>query len=192
MSELDDWFLDGKKLRPVETIRSAKVDSVVGDMYPEAPKELAKYLAAADKHDRENVTPDNWLPKHGKKYDYRAKVNPNYDYGDGLKVSETGGQKAEKPSKIGYLDPTALMLLGEVAGMSGPGKKYPMHNFLKGFDWSLSFNALQRHALQFWAGEDLDPESGLPHMAHVAWHALALVAFLDRGIGKDDRPKKET
>lgn len=44
------------------------------------------------------------------------------------------------------------------------------------------------HAWAFWAGENNDPESGLPHMAHAAWNALALVEYLLRTIGKDDRP----
>ena len=49
-------------------------------------------------------------------------------------------------------------------------------------------NALMRHALAFWSGEDRDPESGHLHVAHVAWHALALVSFHLRGLGEDTRP----
>jgi hypothetical protein len=113
-----------------------------------------------------------------------------YDYGSGLKTSETGGQKAEKPSKLGYIDPNSLFSLGEVAGHGA--LKYEKFNYLKGYDWSLSFNAMMRHLLQFWAGEDLDAESGLPHTSHAAFHALALTAFIQRGIGKDDRPKGNT
>lgn len=67
----------------------------------------------------------------------------------------------------------------------------PEVTYLKGFDWSLSYNAMQRHANQFWSGEDLDEESGLPHMAHAAWHCLVLLAFMQREIGTDNRPTKE-
>jgi hypothetical protein len=102
-------------------------------------------------------------------------------------TSATGGQKGKKDEELGAVDPTALRILARVAAFGG--KKYERSNYLKGYDWSLSFDALQRHALAFWEGEDLDPESGLPHTAHISWHALALTSFLTRGIGTDDRFK---
>lgn len=98
----------------------------------------------------------------------------------------TGGMKGKKLTQVGALDPVALIQLARVAGMGAD--KYAAFNYLKGYDWSLSFNAMMRHALLFWAGEDRDPESGLPHMAHAAWMALSLVSFLERGAGHDDRP----
>lgn len=97
----------------------------------------------------------------------------------------TGGQKGKKITQLGAIDPAALIELGRVAGMGAD--KYEAFNYLKGYDWSLSFNALMRHALLFWSGEDRDPESGYSHMAHAAWMALALVSFSERGLGNDDR-----
>jgi len=97
----------------------------------------------------------------------------------------TGGQKASKPSQLGFIDPLALMELGNVAGMGA--EKYEKYNYLRGYDWSLSMNAMQRHVLQFWAGEDRDEESGCLHTAHAAWHGLALVSFSLRNLGTDDR-----
>jgi hypothetical protein len=67
-------------------------------------------------------------------------------------------------------------------------EKYDRYNYLKGYDWHLSYDAAQRHAQAFWSGEDLDEESGLPHTAHAAWHFNALTSFLVRGRGTDDRP----
>lgn len=99
---------------------------------------------------------------------------------------ETGGQKGSKLAQLGALDPASLLVLGEVAGMGTV--KYERYNFLRGYAWSLSFDAMMRHALAFWSGEDVDPESGMPHMAHVAWHGLTMVAFLLHGLGTDDRP----
>lgn len=101
-------------------------------------------------------------------------------------TSETGGQKDKKRAQLGALDPKALLTLAEVAGFGA--EKYDRYNMLKGYDWSLCFDAMQRHLLAFWAGEDVDPESGLPHVAHAAWHALTLLAFQQRGVGTDDRP----
>lgn len=100
---------------------------------------------------------------------------------------KTGGAKGSKPEMVGALDALSLLTVGRVAGMGAT--KYARFNFLKGYNWSLSFDAMMRHALAFWNGEDLDQESKLPHMAHCAWHGLTLVSFLLRGLGTDDRFK---
>lgn len=98
---------------------------------------------------------------------------------------DTGGQKGSKPCQMGAIDPVALQALGDVAGMGAD--KYDRFNYLRGYRWSLSFDAMMRHALAFWSGEDYDRESKLPHMAHAAWHCLALVSFMTRSLGTDDR-----
>lgn len=97
----------------------------------------------------------------------------------------TGGQKGKKQCQLGAIDPLALKMLGLVAGMGA--EKYGRNNYTLGYRWSLSFDAMLRHVLAFWAGEEKDPESGLPHMAHAAFHCLALITFAERGLGTDDR-----
>ena len=98
----------------------------------------------------------------------------------------SGGQKGSKLTQVGALDPVAVMAVARVAGFGA--NKYAAFNYLKGYDWSLSYNAMQRHANLFWAGEEYDEESGLPHTAMAAWHAMALTSFMLRGLGNDDRP----
>ena len=67
--------------------------------------------------------------------------------------------------------------------------KYADRNWEKGMSWSRCFGSLLRHAFAYWAGEDNDQETELPHMAHVAWNALALCAYSMRGMEDfDDRP----
>ena len=100
----------------------------------------------------------------------------------------TGGQKGAKLCQIGALDPIVQIELGRVAGMGA--NKYARFNYLRGFDWSLAYDAMQRHANLFWAGEDRDPESGLPHIAHANWMSGALLSFYLRGLGTDDRPPR--
>jgi hypothetical protein len=100
-------------------------------------------------------------------------------------TSDTGGEKGQKQARIGSLDPASLLDVAKVAGFGE--RKYSRLNYLNGYAWSLSFDAMQRHALAFWSGEDNDPESGLPHMAHAAWHCLAMLAFMRHGLGDDDR-----
>lgn len=105
-------------------------------------------------------------------------------------VSKTGGEKEVKLAKLGAIDPQSLMVLAEVAGFGA--EKYSRYNMLRGYDWSLSYDALQRHLHAFWAGEENDPESGLPHLAHAAWHCMTLTSFLQRGLGTDDRYKQDS
>src|SRR3990167_2636340 len=109
-----------------------------------------------------------------------------YDSGEIRIVDpETGGAKGSKLCQMGAVDPGSLAEVGKVAGYGGG--KDERYNFAKGYKWSLSYDALQRHLMAFWGGEDKDPESGLWHLAHAAWHCLALMTFARRGLGTDDR-----
>jgi hypothetical protein len=107
---------------------------------------------------------------------------------DEIRVTDpvTGGQKGQKNCQMGGLPPDALQEVGRVSGFGAT--KYARYNYLKGYNWSLSYDALQRHLHAFWQGEDFDEESALLHLAHAAWHCLALIAFTLHGLGKDDRP----
>ena len=100
----------------------------------------------------------------------------------------TGGQKGQKAAQLGALDPQSLLAVARVAGFGA--EKYDRFNFARGYDWSLSFDAMQRHLLLWADGQDLDDESGEPHLAHAAWHCLALLTFSQRGRGTDDRIDK--
>jgi hypothetical protein len=88
----------------------------------------------------------------------------------------------------------AMSLLGArglewVASVYGWGAaKYSDRNWERGYPWSWSYAAAQRHAAAARRGEWLDPESGLPHWAHFIWHCLALRTWIDTHPEKDDRP----
>lgn len=101
---------------------------------------------------------------------------------------KTGGAKGTKPEQFHTIPIQALLELARVYGMGA--EKYSPYNFHLGYEWSLSFNALMRHALAFWDGETNDPESGANHMAHVAWHALNLAFYsMNEAYAElDDRP----
>ena len=141
-------------------------------------KRNSKFLEAAMKEmaGEEPVRQDS-------SYVYGRRVK---DAEDEIRVTDpkTGGQKGKKLAQLGAIDPAALLELAKVAGYGQ--HKYARYNYLLGFDWSLLVDALYRHLLAFQMGEVLDSESGLPHAAHVAWHALALVSFSQRGLGTDD------
>ncbi len=97
----------------------------------------------------------------------------------------TGGEKGQKPARMSYLPTGPLLTVAEHYAKGA--EKYDDHNWRKGYDWSLSYDALQRHAMAFWAGEDIDEETGSPHMAAVVFHALALLEFAETHPELDNR-----
>lgn len=101
-------------------------------------------------------------------------------------ASASGGEKGVKKQRYELIPPLPLM---EVARLYGRGaRKYAAHNFRRGYEWSKSFGALQRHVNLFWSGEDIDQEMGLHHLTAVAWHAIALTEFQAVHTLYDDRP----
>lgn len=98
---------------------------------------------------------------------------------------KTGGAKGSKDERFDLIPYEAVAEIARVYGMGA--KKYDPHNWRKGYDWGLSYAALMRHVTAFWNGEDLDPESGLPHMAHAGWHCLTLLTFMKDHEALDDR-----
>ena len=65
--------------------------------------------------------------------------------------------------------------------------KYDDNNWRRGLQWGRVFGALMRHMWAFWRGEDVDEESGLPHLAHAAWGCLTLLDYMETHRELDDR-----
>ena len=87
----------------------------------------------------------------------------------------TGGKKGSKAERFDLLP---WDFISEMARLYGKGaEKYDERNWEKGYDVSLSFAALQRHLTLWWAGENLDSETGMSHLASVAFHAAAMYRF---------------
>jgi len=87
--------------------------------------------------------------------------------------------------RLSLVPPSLHRYVGAV--MTYGALKYADHNWRKGFPWSSLIDSLERHILSFKSGEDLDSESGLPHIAHIACNAAFLVEHYDQKLGKDDR-----
>lgn len=66
-------------------------------------------------------------------------------------------------------------------------QKYDAHNWKKGFTYTDLMNSLLRHINAFLAGEDLDPESGLPHIGHIQCNAMFLGYMMQFRPDLDDR-----
>jgi hypothetical protein len=83
------------------------------------------------------------------------------------------------------LPPDALR---EVAAVLTFGaNKYGDRNWEKGMDWGRLIGAAYRHLAAFQEGENLDDETQLSHMAHLACCSMFLLSYQLRNIGKDDR-----
>lgn len=105
-------------------------------------------------------------------------------------TSATGGEKGTKDERFSLLPTGALASVARHYGIGA--RKYAEHNWARGYEWSKSYDAMQRHANAFWGGEDIDAETGSPHMAAVAFHALTLLTFMDEHPDFDDRYKAAT
>lgn len=70
-------------------------------------------------------------------------------------------------------------------------KKYAAWNWAKGMDWSVPLACALRHLSSWQRGEDIDPESGQNHLAHVMANVRMLMLYTKTYPEGDDRPPKE-
>ena len=70
-------------------------------------------------------------------------------------------------------------------------QKYDADNWRKGMAWRRLVGAAFRHLAAFADGEDVDPETGLSHLAHLRCCAGFLIEYQTFGLGVDDRHKRE-
>ncbi len=100
----------------------------------------------------------------------------------------TEGIKGSKLARFSLIPVDFLWALAEHYGRGA--QKYDDRNWEKGYKWSLSVDALNRHLTQWICGEDTDPETGSSHLVAVAWHAIALWWWHKRGLGTNDVREK--
>ena len=68
--------------------------------------------------------------------------------------------------------------------------KYAAWNWAKGMQWSVPLACLLRHLAAWQRGEELDAESGLPHLAHAMCNLRMLTLYSHTYPEGDDRPKE--
>jgi len=91
--------------------------------------------------------------------------------------------------RMDLLPPKALEGIAKVFTFGA--KKYHDFNYKtgKGLDWNRPQAALERHMTAWNDGEDIDPESGMPHLYHVGCCIMMLIDLVDSNIGTDTRFK---
>ena len=93
---------------------------------------------------------------------------------------------SEGKSGVDQIPAEVLLEWGDV--FTHGEKKYARDNWLQGNDWHEFYGSAMRHMLKFWKGEDIDHDSGLPHLVMAIWNLGALRFFQLHGLGEDDRP----
>jgi hypothetical protein len=103
---------------------------------------------------------------------------------------KTGGEKGAKREAMSLI-PLDVLKRDVSPHYRAGADKYAPDNWRKGYDWSLSADALLRHFAAFWSErEELDEETGTHHLAAVVFHALALLHFVREHPDLDDRPQR--
>jgi hypothetical protein len=102
-------------------------------------------------------------------------------------MDETFVKHDQGKPRYDLIDPWALDMLARVYTYGA--NKYAARNMEKGCDWSRYFAAAMRHMWAWWRGENLDAESGLPHLIHAAWSLFTLFRYTMDFPNLDDRPK---
>lgn len=100
--------------------------------------------------------------------------------GTGLKYD------GDKP-RVDLLDPLALEGIARVMGFGA--KKYAAHNWRGGIAFSRLIGAVLRHTLAILRGEDIDSESGFPHVDHLGCCWMFLSNMMKTRPDMDDRWK---
>lgn len=89
--------------------------------------------------------------------------------------------------RMGLIPPMALLEVAKVCTMGA--EKYTEWNWANGFKWTHLADSMMRHYQAWITGQDHDEESGLLHLAHMAWNIMAMIdnAYLYPEL--DNRPK---
>ena len=81
------------------------------------------------------------------------------------------------------------VLVEAALGMAEGALKYGRHNYRAiGVRTSVYYDATMRHLTAYWEGEDIDPESGLSHLAKAISSLMVLRDAQLHGKCTDDRP----
>lgn len=105
---------------------------------------------------------------------------------DQIEVS-TGVKHDSGKVRMELLSPVALEEMARV--MTLGAKKYGDNNWRNGLKWTRIIGAILRHLYAFARREDVDPETGLSHLAHAGCGIMFLLEYRLTHNELDDRYK---
>lgn len=95
-------------------------------------------------------------------------------------------QYGEQKPKVSSTPTLAIREMGKVFELGA--KKYGRYNWrLHTVSATVYYDAAQRHLMAWFEGEDIDPESGVNHLAHVMACMAILLDAEERGKLNDNR-----
>jgi hypothetical protein len=94
----------------------------------------------------------------------------------------------DKP-RMDLLDPTFTEGVARV--LTFGAKKYAADNWRGGIKYSRTIAAIHRHLAAIQRGEDVDPESGEPHIYHIGCNVQFLGWMMQNKPDMDDRWKPD-
>lgn len=107
----------------------------------------------------------------------------------GKKTKPTNPKQALGIKKVPtHVIPSGVLLEMGLAMMEG-GRKYGSHNYRAlGARHSTYNDAIERHRIAWWEGEDTDKDSGLHHLVKIIGCCLVMRDSILMGNDVDDRP----
>lgn len=100
-------------------------------------------------------------------------------------VARSGRKDDDGKPRLDLLPGDAMLVVGRVLTLGAA--IYGARNWELGMSWGRLSGAALRHIFAWMRGEDADPTSGEPHLAHAAASILMLLALTLRAHGRDDR-----
>tara|TARA_R110002051_G_scaffold99005_2_gene169367 strand:- start:1234 stop:1614 length:381 start_codon:yes stop_codon:yes gene_type:complete len=110
---------------------------------------------------------------------------------DPLKKSNPKEIAGSKKASLSCIPPYALIELGRVHEIGA--SKYGRFNWCDaGVTASTYYDAIQRHILAWYSGEETDDEDKMSHLSHIMACCAVLLDSQKLGIMNDDRPVNST
>lgn len=103
------------------------------------------------------------------------------------KVFEFAPKYDAGKTRLDLVPASGIFAVADVFGYGA--EKYYANSWRTGkmVDWSRTYGSIQRHLLSFWSGENIDPESGKPHLSHAATQLMILIEHQNINKDGDDR-----
>ena len=103
---------------------------------------------------------------------------------------ETSQRFNQGKTQLREVDPNFIMAMGDVLTKSR--NKYDAFNWQKPTKLSTPYDSAMRHLMSFQAGQDIDPDDGLPHLIKAAVNLMFMHYHITRNPEySDDRGFKE-
>lgn len=108
-----------------------------------------------------------------------------------MEVKDTNPKDAIGISKAPMSTVSAAVLMEVGVAMLEGASKYGRHNYrAAGVRASVYYDALMRHAMAWWEGEDIDPDSGMSHITKAIATLVVLRDAMIQDKFTDDRPPR--